>query len=672
MPHAFGRNPFTTFGVPPDAVAWGACLAAIIVFFAHRRLSQWASALGERGAWRVTLLLAATAALLSAGYVEFYLRGGPRIIDATSYLLEARALAEGSLAFDVPWPSAAFRGRFLTSAPGSPALSVIFPPGWPALLAIGVKAGAPLAVGPVLAFALVLATYALAKRLFGRQDVALAAASLSAVCAALRYHTADTMAHGLCALLLCTTLHALLRGTLPFTLLAGLACGWLLATRPVSGAVASAVSAYVIVSRRGDRARSCMVLALGALPGLLLLALHQHSATGDWFSSAQYQYYALADGPPGCFRYGFGAGIGCRHEHGEAVAKVLPDGYGFSAALLTTCHRVLLNCIDIGNAEPIALLVPAALVLGRQHSGARLLLSTVGLFVLAYAPFYFPGNYPGGGARFLADVLPLEHVLVAWAAWRLGCTRFVVPLALTGFAFHTSYAHRALAEREGGRPMFEPRVLEEARVQRGLVFVQTDHGFNLGHVPGADPRHRVVVARARRDAHDALLRERLGRPPSYLYAYDPFASASTGRLLPYQPSVGPRLRFEAESAWPPLLVSGGWAHPSHASSSCTSGGRGLQLRSTNATGVRVGIELPIVRAGTYLLTSGWSRSDRRFVRITLEVAGQRSVQPVPESGASCMQTEPWRVQLRAGPQRLEAALEGAGGLFDYVELAAAN
>ncbi|HEY6561217.1 MAG TPA: hypothetical protein VI072_28285 [Polyangiaceae bacterium] len=672
MPHAFGRNPFTTFGLPPDIVAWCACVTALLALAANRRIALWAAQLGPREARRVALLLGVSAALLSAGYIAFYLRGGPRIIDATSYFLEARVLSQGRFSFDVPWPSASFRGRFLTSPPDASALSVIFPPGWPALLALGFKLGAPLAIGPALAFAIVLSTYALAKRLFDRQDVALAAATLSALCAALRYHTADTMAHGLCALLLCTVLYAALRDTLAWTLLAGLGCGWLLATRPVSGAVAALIAGLLIMRRPRDRWRGASVLAVGALPGLLLLAIHQYSATGSWFGSAQYHYYALADGPPGCFRYGFGAGIGCLHEHAEAVAKVLPDGYGWSAAALTTSHRVLLNLIDIGNAEPIALLVPVALVLGRRHQGVRLLLLSVALLVLAYAPFYFPGNYPGGGARFLADVLPLEHALVAWAAVRVRCARFLAPVALAGFAFHTSYAHRALADREGGHPMFEARALEQAHVERGIVFVQTDHGFNLGHVPGANPKHGVVVARARRDAHDALLWERLGRPPSYLYAYDPFARAAAGRLLPYRPEPNPVLRFEGESAWPPLDVRGGWAHPSYSQVSCASGGRGLRLRSINDSAVVVALELAAPRAGDYLLTTAWSGYDERIQRITLEVSGQRSAQRLPVSPDPCWKSEPWRVRLWAGPQRLQTALEGGGALLDYVELAPAN
>ena len=46
-------------------------------------------------------LAAVSAGALSLAYVALYLRGGPRIIDATSYWLQARAIASGWLA---AWP----------------------------------------------------------------------------------------------------------------------------------------------------------------------------------------------------------------------------------------------------------------------------------------------------------------------------------------------------------------------------------------------------------------------------------------------------------------------------------------------------------------------------------------------------------------------------------------
>ena len=100
-----------TWGAPPDGPAWGALVAAGGAL-AFALVRGWQ---GNRRGWTFSLvaILAFGAALLSLGYVAFFLRGGPRIVDATSYFLQARALAEGHFAWRVPEPSASFRGRFL-------------------------------------------------------------------------------------------------------------------------------------------------------------------------------------------------------------------------------------------------------------------------------------------------------------------------------------------------------------------------------------------------------------------------------------------------------------------------------------------------------------------------------------------------------------------------------
>ncbi len=83
----------------------------------------------HRSLWLAVLCLLAFG--LSCAYVSFYLRGGPRIIDATSYFLEARSLAAGSFTFHRPTRAARFRGRFLLASPDGQGLGVIFPPGYP-------------------------------------------------------------------------------------------------------------------------------------------------------------------------------------------------------------------------------------------------------------------------------------------------------------------------------------------------------------------------------------------------------------------------------------------------------------------------------------------------------------------------------------------------------------
>jgi hypothetical protein len=588
------------FGAPPDTVAWAA-LATGIALVAWN-LWRPGAPLDSRLSDRVFVaVLAALAALLSAGYVAFYLRGGPRIIDATSYYLEARAFSEGLVRIPLaPFPSAAFRGRFLLGAEDGSAVSVIFPPGYPAVLALGFLAGAPMAVGPLLAAGLVVASFALARRVFDDAAVARLAAVLSTVCAVLRYHTADTMSHGLAALLLAAALWAANGDSRREAFLAGSASGLLVATRPVTGLLCIVLVLYG--NRRVDRA---MLALAGAATPVVAFFLEQRAATGSWFTSSQSAYYALADGPPGCFRYGFGSGIGCTFEHGDFVRAHLRNGYGFVAALGTTLRRLKMHLADAGNGELFAPVLVYALVRSIREKKANVLAFGVCGIICAYAPFYFDGNYPGGGARFFADVLPLEHGLVAWALVRVGISRFAVALALIGFAVHTSRDHRQLAEREGGRPMFERELVADRGVERGLVFVSTDHGFNLGFDPRSlDRAGSLVVARRRYDAHDALLWDALGRPDVYEYSYEPSSSRGGELVRIALDTTLETARFEAESQWPSLAVAGGAVIPTFRP--CASRGRALLLApSGSGEKVTTRLEVPRMPRQTRRVDVGW-------------------------------------------------------------------
>ncbi|PMV09577.1 hypothetical protein C1Y27_31910, partial [Pseudomonas sp. GW704-F2] len=76
---------------------------------------------------------------------------------------------------------------------------------------------------------------------------------------------------------------------------------------------------------------------------------------------------------------------------------------------------------------------------------------------------------------------PAEHVFVVVASstlelpWQFGRRAIsILAIMLAGFAFHGVYDHRQLAERDGGRVMFDPEDLVRARIDKGLVFVDTD------------------------------------------------------------------------------------------------------------------------------------------------------------------------------------------------------
>lgn len=638
---------------------------------------------------RLLAVAAFTAALLSIAYISIYLRGGPRIIDATTYFLQGRALSHGDFAWRPLEPSASFRGRFLLYREGADGATLggIFPPGYPLLLALGFTVGAPMIVGPLLAGALVIATYRLARALAEEtyphlaEPIARSAALLSVLCAALRYHTADTMSHGATALGITVALTCALRARCASVrcaeggtsllgswrgraLIAGLAIGYVFATRPASALAIALVVAWILT--RPDLAfpaggdarvdpptapRLLLLTALGLLPGLLLLVASQHAVTGSWLASTQRMYYATSDGPPGCFRWGFGTGTGCVYEHGDFVHAQLEHGYGALQALGTTARRLRPHLLDVANFELLAplVLVPA---LRRSASASRRAVRAatglVLLHMLAYVPFYFDGNYPGGGARFFADVLPVEHALLMFGVASLCEARdgrgrdptfvraalVVLSLGAAGFAVHASHEHIKLRDRDAG-PMFEPDVLARASLTSGLVFVETDHGFGLGHDPGARPSNAVVVARLARDDRDRMLFDALDRPPSYLYRIDPAApkgQSVTPTLVPWAPPEhGSAFRFEAEAEWPPLSQDGGFAVPVWVSS-CASNRRALVLTPTS-TRARATISVPVPSAGR------WSVSVHAVNGASIPIAPPRTRGRI--EGELAMGTERW-------------------------------
>jgi len=642
------------FSIPSDGPRIVALVASLAAGALLPRL------LGRRGRLWPELFAPLLAALLSAGYVAYYLRGGPRIVDATSYWLQARALSEGMLAWPIAEPEQGVLGRFLlrTTVDGQPGVTGIFPPGFPAVLAVGFALGAPLAVGPVIAAVLVVATVHLCRQVVrcGPQrwrplepTLINGAATLSVACAALRYHTADTMSHGLAALWITTALGCLLRacaevkdgrplqGTshldatvglgararrLAPVVLLGLSGGGLLATRPVSALALAVTAAVALVTLPGARGlwrlSTGLACALAAIPGAVLWLAHGHAATGEIGLPAQSAYYALSDGPPGCFRYGFGAGIGCLGEHGAFVRHNLPDGsYGSLEALGTTLRRLKQHLADPLNLAPLFPLVLIGAIHSWRQPAARLLSLAVALQVACYAPFYFDGNYPGGGARMFADVLPVEHVLAVLGLVALArpepvagsrpargpslalLTGMTIGLSLLGFAVRGGVAHAQLRDREGGRPMFEPSVVAEHGASGALLLVDTDHGFNLGH----DPTGRTLVARRRGDDLDRLTWEHHGRPPVFRYRYT-WATAAAARpwleqvIFDPTPTDQLELTVQGESLWPPAGQLDGWVWPSYTPLSCVTGGRLLALYPTQpGQPASVQLRLPASLAG---------------------------------------------------------------------------
>src|SRR5690606_38178569 len=126
------------------------------------------------------------------------------------------------------------------------------------------------------------------------------------------------------------------------------------------------------------------------------------------------------------------------------------QGLTLGWAALNTLHRFHYHLLDIAHFEPLVLVALYALWVKRRERGSRLFLLSLIATPLGYSLFYFAGSYPGGGARFFVELIPIWHVLLAWGLTELAVRRFGLFAMLAGFAIHASYGHRALKSAHFG------------------------------------------------------------------------------------------------------------------------------------------------------------------------------------------------------------------------------
>ena len=678
-----------TWAKPPDQVAWAAlAVAAALILFAltpsgPRALGAFLdlSSMDDVARRRRFLTVAGfAAAFLSLGYVAIYLRGGPRLAEATTYFLQGRAASHGHFAWTISDPTASFRGQgLLFRAPD--VIGGVNPPGYPLLLAFGFVFGAPMVVGPLLAASIAAATYFLARELSGvdgfdkrgrstieSEGVARLAVGLSLVSAAMRYHTADTLAHAAAALAIATALaaalHARRTGEVASFAIAGLAAGGVVATRPLS-AIPIAVVVLVLALHAPRRRRALVVAAIAAVPGVALLLASHAVVAGSPFASPAAVYCAVSDDPPGCLARGF-----------DAVS-----------ALAAAVRHLRAHLVDVANFEPLALLVLVPVV-RRSTSAVRLALVVIAGLLLVYIPFRIPASRALDAApgRTFADALAVEHAVLAYGVAQLVpslafARRALVVLALAcaGFAVHAVFAHHDIATRDGDRPKYEPDVTREANVSHGLLYFDTVEGFNLAHDPDAQASHALLAVRYRGDDHDRLVYDMLGHPAvhRYLTAQPPEPSplpsssafgassavpvtsatpASAPFWIPPPPSGGytdETWRFEAESDWPALSQAGGTARPVDLAGTCASDGHALALTPTGGAAEAIAtIELPLPKAD--LANPRWSILPRVFRNGT---KAQGKLEAIDESGL-VLATWTWSDELVAvPPQGTEACFE---------------
>jgi hypothetical protein len=254
---------------------------------------------------------------------NFILERIPHVQDSITYFFQGQTLARGRLWAPAPPAPDAFDQEFLLVRKGR--WFGKYPPGFPLLLALGVRVGVPWLVNPLLATLTIPLLYALGCELYDRR-IGLLAALLGATSPFFLFLSGSYMSHSAELFWLLLTMVCWIRSnrsTTPsrYALVAGGALGMAFLTRQVAAITVGA--AFIgVESFSGGRLRSrlpqlALVAAL-SLSAVFLLLGYQWAVTGKPFEDPRLLYWPYD-------RIGFGpeTGNNANLAHYDAAGEVV-------------------------------------------------------------------------------------------------------------------------------------------------------------------------------------------------------------------------------------------------------------------------------------------------------------------------------------------------------------
>jgi hypothetical protein len=357
---------------------------------------------------RFDLLLSAAALALYLVIAWFVFDGRPLLIDELAQSIQARIYARGAL-----WEPAGAHQEFfrtLQMVQHDGKVFAQFPPGGPALMAIGVLAGATWIVGPLFGAAAAWLFASLARRIEARPAVAAAASLLFAFAPFMAFMAGSHMNHvPTLALVLLGALGVVASAQSPvprpwWGLASGLGFGLAATIRPVDAAAfALPAGLWFLVRALRDRRRWADALAAGAgvaVPMAMMMWVNAQT-TGHPLLSG----YELLWGKE--HNLGF-------HTNPWGAEHTPARGLELVSLYVLRLQRFLFE-------SPVPSLIPAvvAFALARRMTPFdRYLVAASVLLLGGYFAYWHDGFYLG--PRFIYPLLPL---LVLWTARAPGLLR---------------------------------------------------------------------------------------------------------------------------------------------------------------------------------------------------------------------------------------------------------
>jgi len=468
---------------------------------------------------RLLRWLPAVALVLNAGLILFSatvtLRRFPASADEYSYLLQAELFARGRLSAPSPEPREFFdfihvinNGRFFSK----------YPPGWPAILALGASLGIPWIVNPAIGLATMGLLYVSARRHFSLETARLVLLMMVANPFFI-LNSASHFSHPSCLLAVALTFHFYFcwldqpdarRPAVLFGLFAGL--GFLIRPLTATALIAPLAAHFLFQFRdRERRASSGRALVSAAIPSVACLVLflgYNWLQTGNPFLQP-FNLYDPIDHPgwPSSFFSWLSA-------VGEFV---------FGRLWKLNLRWIPFSLLFLG----VFAFRPAL----RSDLKARLLLAGPGLLILTLS-FYATDGGNRYGPRYVYEIFASLAIVGALAFRDLPRLGLVAAAAAISLNVHGLVVESNAANRSIRRKMEVYARASELGPEKAVIFLRTGSG---DAPPGDLTRNGVefdgpiLYVLDRGDQNGILVDEFPDRRP---YVYEDDAAAGRGTLSP--------------------------------------------------------------------------------------------------------------------------------------------
>lgn len=219
----------------------------------------------------------------------FVIQQFPNSADEFAYLYQAHTFASGKAVNDAHPQQEALSPFFIHTHDGK--VFAIFPPGWAAVLSIGVLIHLPWLINPIIAGCTIIVLY-LVSRYFLNHIWSWFVVGIWMLSPMVMLNSASQFSHPLCALLIVGTVWGLLRfQELPnwsHAILVGLCTALAFSTRELTSVALLCIPMICILTQTPQKIRLLCGISLGALPIALFYGWYCSQTTGAWFYPPRY------------------------------------------------------------------------------------------------------------------------------------------------------------------------------------------------------------------------------------------------------------------------------------------------------------------------------------------------------------------------------------------------